>query len=268
MYMRGSTRHTAGVLVAEGITVAYADRAVLRGIDISLAAGEVVALIGPNGSGKTSLIRGLLGAVRSTGSIRWFERPLHEWPRRELARRIAYLPQSPTWDPGQRVIDVLRLGRTPYGGAFGIESRRDAEVVSEVASGLELGDLLDRPIDELSGGQRQRVFLGRCLAQEPSALLLDEPNTYLDLRHQVELCQRLRRLAAERGIGVLMAVHDLTLASLFADRVVLLDGGVVTAAGPPGEVLAADVISAAYGVPLVRLPGPGGRPVLVPAASG
>ncbi len=256
------------MLVAREVTLAYAERPVLRGVNVSLSAGEVVALIGPNGSGKTSLIRALLGAVRATGAIRWFERPSHDWPRRELARRVAYLPQSPTWDPGQRVVDVLRLGRTPYGGAFGLESRRDAEVLDDVAAALELTDLLDRPIDELSGGQRQRVFLGRCLSQEPSALLLDEPNTFLDLRHQVELCQRLRRLAAERGMGVLMAVHDLTLASLFADRVVLLQDGAVKGAGPPAEVLSADVISAAYGLPLVRLAGPGGRPVLVPDASG
>jgi iron complex transport system ATP-binding protein len=256
------------VLAAEGITLRYGNRTVLRHVDVTLAPGEVVALIGPNGSGKTSLIRALLGVAPATGVIRWFGRPAIDWPRRELARRVAYLPQAPTAEPGQRVVDVLRLGRTPYGGPFGLESRRDAAVVADVAAGLELTDLLDRPVDELSGGQRQRAFLGRCLAQEPSALLLDEPNTYLDLRHQVELCQRLRRLAADRQLGVLMAVHDLTLAALFADRAVLLVDGRVAGAGPPAEVLTAAAISAAYGLPLVRLSGPNNRPVLVPAMYG
>ena len=256
------------MLTAADVDLRYAARPVLRGVDLSLAAGEVVALIGPNGSGKSSLLRGLLGTVPTTGTIRWFDRPLADWSRRELARRVAYLPQSPTADPDQRVVDVLRLGRTPYAGPFGLESKRDAAVVAAVADELELTDLLRRPVDELSGGQRQRVFLGRCLAQEPAALLLDEPNTYLDLRHQVELCQRLLRLAADRRVGVLMAVHDLTLAGLFADRVVLLVAGTVVAAGPPADVLTADRTSAAYGVPLARLSGPNSRPVLVPAMKG
>ncbi len=256
------------MLAAADVTLAYGARPVLRSVALSLTAGEVVALIGPNGSGKTSLLRGLLGVAPAAGRIDWFDRPLRDWPRRDLARRLAYLPQAPTFDAEQRVIDVLRLGRTPYAGPFGLESRRDAAVVAAVAADLDLTDLLARPLDSLSGGQRQRAFLGRCLAQEPDALLLDEPNTYLDLRHQVELCHRLRRLAAERSIGVLMAVHDLTLASLFADRVVLLVDGSVVADGPPHAVLTAAAASAAYGVPLARLSGPNNRPVLVPAMYG
>jgi iron complex transport system ATP-binding protein len=115
---------------------------------------------------------------------------------------VAYLPQSPSYEPEQRVAEALRLGRAPYWGAFGIESTRDAQVVGEVARLLALDDLLARRMDELSGGQRQRVFVGRCLVQEPRALLLDEPNTFLDLRHQVELSQLLRRLARERQVPI------------------------------------------------------------------
>ena len=256
------------MLAIRHLTLTYGGRPVLADVSVSVAAGEVVALIGPNGSGKTSLLRASLGVAPAAGDVRWFDRPLGDWSRRGLARRVAYLPQAPTADPGQTVADVLRVGRTPYGGLFGLESRRDAAVVAGVAASLGLTGLLDRPVDRLSGGQRQRVFLGRCLAQEPSALLLDEPNTYLDLRHQVGLCRRLRELAAGRQIGVLMAVHDLTLAGLFADRVVLLAGGRVAADGTPGDVLTADAISAAYGLPLARLAGPNGRPVLVPAMNG
>ena len=250
------------------LTAAYADRPVLRGVDLSLVAGELVALIGPNGSGKTTLIRAVLGAVPTGGRVAWFDRDLTAWPRRELARRVAYLPQSPVWDAGQSAADVVRLGRTPYTGPFGLESRTDVDAVTDAAAAVDAVDLLPRPMDELSGGQRQRVFLARCLAQQPSALLLDEPNTFLDLRYQVELCQRLRRLAAEQHMGVLMAVHDLTLASLFADRVVLLTGGRVAADGPPAAVLTADRIAAAYGLSLVSLSGPNNRPVLVPSMNG
>jgi iron complex transport system ATP-binding protein len=238
---------------------------VLRGVSVSLAAGEVVALLGANGSGKSTLLRVLLGQLTpTTGTVRWDGRDLSAWPRRELARRVAYLPQTPTADAEHRVIDVLRLGRTPYWGAFGLESQRDAQVVREVAATLELTDLLDRPVDRLSGGQRQRVFVGRCLAQEPAALLLDEPTTFLDLRHQVELLQLLRQLARSRAVGILMASHDLNLAAAMSDRAVLLDQGAVAAEGPPGEVLREEVLSRVYGLPMRRVPREGGPPFVFP----
>ena len=191
----------------------------------------------PNGSGKTTLIKCLLGDLSGSGSIQWFGRELHLWRRRELARKVAYLPQSAAYQESQSVSEVICLGRAPYWGAFGLESAGDVHVVARVAAQLGLGDLLDRRMDELSGGQRQRVFLGRCLAQEPQALLLDEPGTYLDLRHQVELCNHLRALARTKGIGVLMAMHDLNLAAAYADRVILLDQGGVAAQGNPDKVL-------------------------------
>src|SRR5436190_21818696 len=190
------------LLTASSITFAYGDAPVLRGVDVTLAAGEVVALLGPNGSGKSTLIRTLLGHLRaSAGSIAWDGRPIERWRRRDLAKRVAYLPQAPTYDPQQTVADVLRLGRAAYWTAFGIESPRDATVVADVARTLGLTDFVDRPIDSLSGGQRQRVFVGRCLAQEPAALLLDEPSTFLDLRYQVELCQLLQNLARTKQLA-------------------------------------------------------------------
>ncbi|HLL90929.1 MAG TPA: ABC transporter ATP-binding protein [Tepidisphaeraceae bacterium] len=253
------------LLSAAHVAFAYGDQPVLRDVAVALAGGEVVALIGPNGSGKSTLIKCLLGHLRSTGSIAWAGRNLGAWGRRELARFVAYLPQAPSYDVDQTVSDVLRLGRAPYWGAFGIESASDAAVVGNVAARLGLTDLLDRPMAELSGGQRQRVFVGRCLAQQPKALLLDEPNTYLDLRHQVDLGQLLRSLAREQGIGVLMASHDLNLAAAFADRLVLLGGGTVRADGRPTDVLRPDVLEPVYEVPLRRVDvGPGAPPVVVP----
>jgi iron complex transport system ATP-binding protein len=252
------------IMQAAAVNFAYGERQVLRGIDITLRAGEVTALLGPNGTGKSTLLKVLLGQVRGSGAITWDGRPVRQWKSRELARFVAYLPQTPAFEPGQTVAEVLRLGRAPYWGPFGLESQHDATAVAEVADLLELSDLLRRPMDEISGGQRQRVFLGRCLAQEPRALLLDEPNTFLDLRHQVDLCRLLKRLAAERSLAILMASHDLSLAAAFADRLILLDGGKAVADGTPEKVMDAELLSSVFGLPLQRIDRPGGRPMIAP----
>ena len=253
---------------ATDVHFAYGDRSVLRGVTLSLLAGEVVALLGPNGSGKSTLLRVLLGQiVPAGGAVAWEGRDVRQWHRRELARRVAYLPQSPTVEGEHRVVDVLRLGRTPYWGAFGLESHRDQQVIADVARTLDLSNLLDRSMEQLSGGQRQRAFVGRCLAQEPAALLLDEPTTFLDLRHQVELLRLLRRLARERDVGVLMASHDLNVAATLADRLILLHAGAVAADGPPGGVMDPALLGRVYGVPMecIERPGGDGAPVVVPA---
>ncbi len=239
------------LLEAEKISVLYGKHAALRDVSLHLNGGEVVGLLGPNGSGKSTLLRALLGQHGSDCGVRWNDRPLMTWPPRQLARQVAYLAQHPLWESGQRVLDVLRVGRSPYLSAFGIESARDAEVVAAVAKQLGLADLLDRPLQNLSGGQRQRVFVGRCLAQEPRALLLDEPGTHLDLRHQVELGRLLVSLAHEQGLGILMASHDLNLAGAFADRLLLLHEGRIVADGPPREVLRSSVLSPVYGLELM-----------------
>ena len=254
------------LLRARDVSFAYGDRPVLRGVSLALDGGEVVALLGPNGSGKSTLIRALLGQLSAVGgAVAWAGRDVTAWRRRDLARLVAYLPQSPTAEPEQRVADVLRLGRAPYWRAFGIESRQDEAVVRDVAALLDLGDLLGRRMDQLSGGQRQRAFVGRCLAQEPRALLLDEPSTFLDLRHQVELLQLLRRLARERGVGVLLASHDLNLAASLSDRLVLLDDGSLAATGTPGEVLEPALLERVYGLPMQRIDrGDGRAPAVLP----
>jgi len=253
------------LLHAANLSFSYGDRAALRDVSVSLDAGEVVVILGPNGSGKSPLIRTLLGHLEpQSGGIEWEGRPLRQWRRRELARRVAYLPQSPTADPDQSVRDVLRLGRAPYWQAFGIESSRDASVTDEVAAKLQLTDLLHRPIGDLSGGQRQRVFIGRCLAQEPAALLLDEPNTFLDLRHQVELLRLLRTLAREQDLGVLMASHDVNLAGAHADRMIVLHAGVIAAQGRPAEVLRAEVLGPVFEIEMEAISRQSGVPIVVP----
>jgi iron complex transport system ATP-binding protein len=253
------------LLEANNLHFAYGQRPVLSGVSLRLAAGEIVALLGPNGSGKSTLLRVLLGQLNATGQVLWDGQPVRAISRRQLARRVAYLPQSPVVETEQAVVDVLRNGRAPYWGAFGLESQQDAQVVHEVSAQLGLDDLLRRPIGELSGGQRQVVFVARCLVQKPAAVLLDEPTTYLDLRHQVELSQLLSRLARQRNMGILMASHDINLAASVADRLILLDQGIIAAEGPPAQVLQPEVLSRVYGVAIRRIDSPGDSfPIIVP----
>lgn len=284
------------ILRLESVTAAYARDPVLREVSLELSAGEILAVVGPNGSGKSSLLKLALGSLRPrSGKVTWFERGLSRWPRRELARRVAYLPQTPSSLAGQSVGDVLASGRAPYWGAFGVESARDRNAVAEAANLLGLRDWLARDIASLSGGQRQRVFIARCVAQTlgravrvtssaqgtaasrgdaadgaarateatGGAILLDEPDTFLDLKHIAELTATLRMLARQRGLGILLASHDLNLAAGVADRMVLLDQGAVAAAGVPGEVMQPAIIEKAYGV-AVKIIDAEGRRLMVP----
>lgn len=252
------------ILSADNLTFAYGDRPALRGVSITLATGEIVTLLGPNGSGKSTLIKVLLGHLQGEGSINWEGKSLTAWSRRELARRVAYLPQAPLFDNQQTVREVLHLGRAPYWAAFGLESQHDLEVVEQIAASLGLNEVLTRRMDELSGGQRQRVFLARCLIQEPIALLLDEPSTFLDLKHQVELMQLLKKLSRERGIAVVMASHDLNIAGSSADRLILLHEGSIAAEGAPDRVLEPETLARVYGLRMQRVERPGELPIVVP----
>ena len=252
-------------------TAGYGKTPVLHGVSLTLRPGEVVGLVGPNGGGKSTLLKLALGRLRpAAGRVAWGGRDVNDWPKKLLARRVASLPQSPSSLPGQSVFDVLSTGRSPHLGAFGVEGRRDREAVESVAADLGLGDWLGRDADALSGGQRQRVFVARCLVQlhggeGDRAVLLDEPDTFLDLRHVAELASLVRDLAEKRGLAVLIASHDLNLAASVSDRLALLSDGRVAAAGSPADVLTPDIVRSAYGVG-VRLVEVEGRVVVVPAS--
>jgi iron complex transport system ATP-binding protein len=254
------------LLEVTNLTVSYGPAVLaIRDVSLTFLTGEVVALIGPNGSGKSTLIKALLGTIRQArGRIKWDGVPVQQWNRRHLARYVAYLAQSPVYEPGQTVHEALRLGRAPYWSMFGLESSRDEQIVNDVAARLDLVSILDRPLDAISGGQRQRVFVGRALVQEPRAILLDEPNTFLDLKHQVELMTLLRTLSREKNVGVLMASHDLNLAASGADILLLLDKGVVVAEGEPETVLDPALLTRVYGVPMERVTRAGKPPLVVP----
>jgi len=255
------------ILRAENLRFAYRSAAlVLDDVSLSLAAGRIAVLLGPNGSGKSTLLKLLLGLLKAgSGSIRWGNLPIGSYGRGELARLVAYLPQSPGHEEGQTVGEVLRAGRTPYLQAFGLESLRDVEIIEQTAERLELSPILNRPMEELSGGQRQRVFLGRALVQEPQAFLLDEPSTFLDLQHQAQLWQTLRTLAREKNLAILAASHDLNLAAAYADELVILHEGKIAAAGAPEAVLDPELLSRIYNIPMERIERPGRIPMVFPA---
>ncbi len=235
------------LLEAVDVSFAYGEVPVLRQVGLRVLPGEIVGLIGPNGSGKTTFVRLLSGVVRpAAGTIRIDGTSLAALRRRELARRLAVVPQDPVLEFPFTALEVVLMGRAPHLGLFGFPRAGDLAVARAAMAQLDVAGLADRPLDRVSGGERQRVLLARALAQEPEVLVLDEPTTHLDLRHQAGMHDVVRELARARGVAVVSVLHDLNLAALYCDRLVLLAGGRVARAGTPGEVLTADVLAAVY----------------------
>ncbi len=232
---------------------------VVSDVNLQVRAGEVVALVGANGSGKTTLLRAALGLVRCRGEVRWNGDDRAVRDRSAMAKLAGYVPQTPTELGELSVWDSIAIG---LDGAFGL-SREETERVDEAARLMDVTQLLDRTMTTLSGGQKQRVYLARALVRGPAMLVLDEPATFLDVRHQVELHERLTTLARERGAGVLMASHDLNLASTHADRIVLMKAGRVMADDAPDRVLTEENVSNAFGLELKRVE-VDGETILVP----
>jgi iron complex transport system ATP-binding protein len=252
------------LLAVTNLSVTLGRHRILHDLSFSIGGGELVALIGANGSGKTTLLRAALGLLPFGGTVAWQGDPGAVFHARTLARMAAYLPQSPTAIPGQTVAQAILLGRHACRGTLEFaDTAEDCRVLGEAARAIGVDQFFDRTLEQLSGGQRQRVFLARCLAQESPVLLLDEPATFLDLRHQVELYQLLRRLVREHRRTILMAAHDLNLAAMHADRMILLDGGKLVADGTPDELMTPETIGAAFGVRMRRIE-VDGRPHLVP----
>lgn len=224
-------------------------RDVLRSVDLTLAAGDLVALVGTNGSGKTTLLRLLTGILQpDAGVVRFDGRPIGEWRRPDLARRVAVLPQQLDLPAGFRVAELVEMGRAPHARRLFASTEADARAVSRALSDAGALELADRYAEELSGGERQRLLVAMALAQEPDLLLLDEPTLHLDLAHQVALLAAIRGLRDQRGLTVLAVLHDLNLAAAFAPRVIVLDEGRIVADGPPAEVLTPGLVERVFGV--------------------
>jgi len=251
------------VIDLRGVTVALGGRPVVDGVDAAVAEGEWLALIGPNGAGKTTLLRAVAGLVPFTGSIEIGGRPIEELRRSELSRLVAVVPQEPSTPPWMTVAEYVLLGRTPHLGPLAKEGRRDREAAARALARLDLVGYEERRLGTLSGGEKQRVVVARALAQEAQIILLDEPTAALDIGHQQQALELLDLLRGESGLTLVAAMHDLTLAAQYADRMVLLDAGKVAAEGIPRDVLTETLIAGHYGASIDVVP-VGGRIAIVP----
>jgi iron complex transport system ATP-binding protein len=246
-----------------GVDVSLDGHEIVRGIDLSVADGEWVTVIGPNGAGKSTLLRAIGGLVRCQGVVDLFGRPAAALGRRERARLVAMVPQDPVVPTGMAVVDYVLLGRTPHIPPLGRESAADLTAVDAVLERLDLAGFAGRRLESLSGGERQRVFLARALAQGANLLLLDEPTTALDIGHQQDVLELVDQQRRDAGLTVLATMHDLSIAGEYADRMVLLAGGLVVAAGTPREVLTERLLAEHYRARVRVIDGDHG-PLVVP----
>jgi iron complex transport system ATP-binding protein len=252
------------MLELRDVGVDLGGREVVRSVSCGIADGGWLGVLGPNGAGKSTLLRAIAGLVEHRGRVLLGGRDTATMRRRELARAVAVVAQRPVVPDGITVLDYVSLGRTPHVSYFGSIGRLDREVVAAVLASLELTKFASRPVAELSGGEAQRVFVARALAQEPQVLLLDEPTTSLDVGRQQDVLELVESLRRDRGVTVVSALHDLSLAAQFADRLVLLYDGTAVAEGEPADVLTEQMVSEFFGasVRVVRIDGT--RHALVP----
>jgi iron complex transport system ATP-binding protein len=244
-------------LALEDVSVRLGGRRVVERITVDVAPGQWTVVIGPNGAGKTTLLRALAGLVSHDGGIRLYGRAVSGLHRRELARLVAVVPQDPATPSWLSVGEYVLLGRTPHIGFLSQESRADMAAASRALERLDLMPYADRPLGTLSGGEKQRAVVARALAQEASLILLDEPTSALDIGHQQQALELLDELRDEAGLTLVAAMHDLTVAGQYADRVLLLDGGQLVADGSPAEVFTEELLSHHYqaSVEVVQLDG-------------
>lgn len=230
------------------LSFAYKDRSVLHAVSLSVERGEMVGILGPNGSGKTTFLKILSAVLFGEGEVKLNGRNIETYGRRELSRLFAVVSQESHVNFPYTVAEIVLMGRASYHSSFALEGKKDLEVAR---ASMELTDSLslsNRYFHELSGGEKQRVMIARALAQEPEILLLDEPSAFLDLKHQVQVFELLRRLNRERGLTIVAALHDLNLAALFCPRLVMLREGKIYHDGSPREVLTEKTIDEVYGI--------------------
>lgn len=254
------------LLSAEQIEFGYHDHPVLHGASLALKPGDLVALLGPNGSGKTTLLKILCGVLRAqAGRVRWNGSELGMVKRRDLARSIALVPQELVVPFAFTVAEVVGLGRTPHMRPLLGESSRDREAVARALALTDAGTLANRYFGDLSGGERQRVVTAMALAQildaegdgtAPAVLLLDEPTVHLDVNHQIQVLELVHKLNRERGLTILATMHDLNLASLYFDRLILLKEGRIVTEGIPREVLSKERVEQVFSTGVVVQPHP------------
>ena len=241
-----------GGLVVDGVSVEYGRGPVVRDVDLEVEDGEWVAVLGPNGAGKSTLLRTMVGERPTSGRVMIDGEDVASTKGKARAQKVAYVPQVPTFPAGMTVFDYALLGRTPHMGPLAAETADDIGEVWRALRALDLVEFVDRDVATLSGGETQRVSMARVLAQQAPILVLDEATASLDVARQHQVLELVDRVRNERDLSVIAAMHDLTAASQFADRVLVLDAGEVVALGHPDEVLTEDLLQAVY-EPSVRV---------------
>ena len=256
-------------LSARDLTLAYGPRRIVEGLTARIPSGRFTVLAGPNGSGKSTLLRGLSGGLKpAAGEVTLDGQPLTRWGMRAKARRIGLLPQAPQAPEGLRVRDLVAHGRHPHRGLLSTWSAADREACDRAMAQTGMADLADARLEALSGGQRQRAWIAMALAQESDILLLDEPTSFLDLSHQLEILHLIERLVAA-GRTVVAVLHDLNQAARHADHVIVLRSGRVVVTGAPDQALSVGVLAGVFGVRATVLTDPdSGRPVFIPHLPG
>ena len=268
--MSTHTETPAPRLAARGLSAGYPGRTVIDGLDLEIAPGRVTMIIGANACGKSTLL-GVLARLRPpmAGTIELDGVDASTLSRRSFARTVGLLPQQPSAPEGLTVAELVSRGRHPHRGVFQRWSTEDSAIVDAALASTGMTELADRPVGDLSGGQRQRAWIAMALAQDPRILLLDEPTTFLDLSHQIEVLDLLRELNRTQGTTIVVVLHELNLAARYADELVVMSQGRIVAHGAPAEVLTADVVSEAFSLDALVMPDPlTGTPLVVPVPGG
>jgi iron complex transport system ATP-binding protein len=253
-------------LQAQGLSLGYGERHVVDDLDLAIPTGKVTIIVGPNACGKSTFLRGLARLLPPTsGTVLLDGNSIHSSPSRDVARKLGILPQGPVAPDGITVTDLVSRGRHPHQGWFRRWTPQDEAAVGAALTATGTLDLAGRSVDELSGGQRQRVWIAMALAQRTGILLLDEPTTYLDVSHQVEVLDLLTDLNEAEGATVVMVLHELNLACRYADHLVVMKDGAIVTAGVPAEVLTEQVVGEVFGMRCRVVPDPvSGTPMIVP----